>query len=103
MIADLDRGRTWAKSPKDLGGANTQALAVFVDDVDAHCAHARTAGATIAMEPQTRDHGEGYWIDRSYEAIDLEGHHWWFIQRMSRPEVPGRSPEERSLGFKRSR
>ena len=55
---------------------------VFVDDVDAHCERARAAGATIASEPSTTDHGEGYWVDRSYEAIDLEGHHWWFMQRL---------------------
>jgi uncharacterized glyoxalase superfamily protein PhnB len=69
------------KSPQSLGGV-TQALAVHVEDVDAHCEHARAAGATIAMEPKTDDYGEDYWADRSYRAVDLEGHHWWFIQRL---------------------
>ena len=73
---------THRKSPRSVGGANTQAMMVFVDDVDAHCAHAREAGATIVSEPQTNDYGEGYWTDRSYEAEDLEGHHWWFCQRL---------------------
>jgi len=82
MLGDVERGRTWRKSPKELGGANTQTLALFVDDVDAHCARARAAGATIASEPQTMDYGDGYWVDRSYEAIDLEGHHWYFLQRI---------------------
>src|SRR5687768_10430084 len=29
------------QSPQALNGANTQVLCVFVDDVDAHCEHAR--------------------------------------------------------------
>ena len=70
------------KSPRALGGANTQALAVFVDDVDAHCARARAAGASIVEPPTTQDHGEGYWADRTYRAVDLEGHTWWFMQRV---------------------
>jgi uncharacterized glyoxalase superfamily protein PhnB len=69
-------------SPKAAGGVNTQRLCVFVDDADAHCEHARAAGATIAAEPKTEDHGEDYWADRTYEAVDLEGHHWFFIQRV---------------------
>lgn len=73
--------RDWYKSPKLLGGCS-QALCAFVDDVDAHCERARKAGATIASEPKTTDYGDGYWIDRSYEAVDLEGHHWWFMQRL---------------------
>jgi uncharacterized glyoxalase superfamily protein PhnB len=74
--------RPWSKSPQQLGGANTQALCVYVDDVDAHCERARAAGATIASEPKTTDYGDDYWADRSYEVLDLEGHHWWFMQRM---------------------
>ncbi len=69
-------------SPRAVGNKNTQALAVFVDDADAHCQHARAAGAVIFREPATDDYGEEYWADRSYGAIDLEGHHWWFIQRI---------------------
>ena len=23
-----------------------------------------------------------YWRDRTCEARDLEGHHWWFMQRL---------------------
>lgn len=70
------------KSPRGVGGANTQALAVFVDDADAHCAKARAAGATIVEPPTTHDYGEGYWADRTYRALDLEGHTWWFMQRV---------------------
>jgi uncharacterized glyoxalase superfamily protein PhnB len=69
-------------SPREVGGKNTQSLMAYVDDVDAHCARARAAGATIAIEPATTDYGPEYWADRGYEAVDPEGHRWWFIQRM---------------------
>ena len=80
--AGLTPERPFCKSPRGRGGANTQALCVFVDDADAHCDHARQAGATINAEPATQDYGEDYWADRSYEAVDLEGHHCWFMQRV---------------------
>ncbi|MFT3695113.1 MAG: VOC family protein [Kofleriaceae bacterium] len=84
MVGDEspEKDRSWAKSPKELGGANTQNCCFFIDDVDAHCAIAREHGAIIAKEPTTTDYGDDYWSDRSYEAIDHEGHHWWFMQRM---------------------
>jgi uncharacterized glyoxalase superfamily protein PhnB len=74
------------RSPGQLGGANTQCLMLYVDDVEAHCAAARAAGATIHAEPKTSDYGEDYWSDRSYECEDLEGHHWWFCQRLRSPK-----------------
>ncbi len=74
--------REWMASPRQTSGKNTQALCIFVDDADAHCAHARAAGATIVLEPVTSDYGEEYWADRSYLARDPEGHHWWFMQRV---------------------
>jgi uncharacterized glyoxalase superfamily protein PhnB len=77
---------THRKSPRRLGGANTQSMMVYVDDAEAHCARARAAGATIAQEPETHDYGEEYWTDRIYEAVDLEGHHWWFTQRLRDPK-----------------
>ena len=70
------------KSPRLAGGANTQNMFAYVDDVEAHCARARAAGAKIVTEPRTSDYGEGYWIDRSYEAEDPGGHRWWFGQRL---------------------
>jgi len=69
-------------SPRALAQRNTQSLCVQVDDVDVHCERARTSGATIYSDPATTDHGEKYWTDRSYGARDLEGHMWWFIQRL---------------------
>lgn len=70
------------KSPKSLGGANTQSLCLYVDDVDAHYQQARASGAIIADEPTTIDYGPDYWADRNYRAVDPEGHHWWFMQRL---------------------
>jgi uncharacterized glyoxalase superfamily protein PhnB len=45
----------------------------YVDDLDAHFAHAQAAGATIVSEIEQR----GY---RAYTAEDLEGRHWTFAQ-----------------------
>lgn len=68
-------------SPRAAGG-NTQGLMVYVDDVDAHCEQARRHGARIVHEPQVHDYGEDYWADKSYGALDPEGHLWWFTQRL---------------------
>jgi uncharacterized glyoxalase superfamily protein PhnB len=75
-------------SPRELGGRVTSSLALYVDDVDAHCATARAAGATICHEPTTTDYGADYWTDRSYAALDCEGHVWWFMQRLGTGGVP---------------
>ena len=45
----------------------------YVDDLDAHFAQAKAAGATIVSEI----HQHGY---RAYTAEDLEGHRWTFAQ-----------------------
>jgi uncharacterized glyoxalase superfamily protein PhnB len=66
----------WAKSPASVGGANTQRIHVKIEsDIDAHCARARAAGAKIGMEPADQFYGE-----RTYMAVDPEGHHWTFSQ-----------------------
>ncbi|HYR90342.1 MAG TPA: VOC family protein [Terriglobia bacterium] len=70
------------RSPRALGGANTQALCVYVDEVDAHCGRARAAGAKIMEEPATQDYGEQYPSHRTYRAEDPEGHQWWFMQHI---------------------
>lgn len=70
------------KSPRGVGGANTQIIGVIVDDADAHCTHARAAGARIVEPPTTKDYGDDYWTDRGYRAEDLEGHTWWFWHRV---------------------
>ncbi len=71
-------------SPLTAAG-NTQSLMLYVDDVDAHCATARAHGAKIVDEPAVHDYGEDYWSDRSYGAVDPEGHMWWFTQRLRGP------------------
>lgn len=76
-------------SPRQTGGLCTGALALFVDDVDAHCERARLAGAAIEDEPTTHDYGEAYWADRTYRCTDLEGHQWWFMQRVRGPGAVG--------------
>ena len=70
------------KSPLSANRANTQMLTIYVDDVDAHCERAKSAGATIVDEPTVHDYGDDHWADRSYGAIDPEGHLWWFSQRL---------------------
>ena len=83
-------GNEWSadhNSPKAVGGKNTQTVHVQLtegDDIDAHCARARNAGADILQEPETQFYG-----DRTYRARDPEGHIWTFgvtIQRMTPAE-----------------
>lgn len=75
----------WAalsSSPKSIGGKMTATLCFFVDDCDAHHAVAVANGAKVVREPTTTDYGDDYWTDRSYGAMDPEGHLWWFMQRI---------------------
>ena len=83
-------GNEWSeahKSPRSIGGSNTQSVHVQLapgDDIDAHCACARAAGATILMEPATEFYG-----DRVYRARDPEGHIWTFgvtVERLTPAE-----------------
>lgn len=68
----------WARSPAAVGGANTQTIHVaLTGDLDGHCARARNAGATIAAEPADQFYG-----DRTYRAVDLEGHVWTFSEHI---------------------
>jgi uncharacterized glyoxalase superfamily protein PhnB len=60
-------------SRRGEGDAVTHVPWVFVDDLDAHLAHARSRGATIVADI----YQHGY---RAYQAADLEGHHWTFAQ-----------------------
>lgn len=64
------------ESPATLGGA-TQMVIVYVDDVDGHYARAREAGARIVIELRDQP-----WGDRRYEALDLEGHRWYFAEHV---------------------
>lgn len=70
------QGAHGAISPKSAGIAS-QYISVYVDDIDAHYERALAAGAQIGRGP--RDHARDY---RAYEALDLEGHRWRFVQWM---------------------
>jgi uncharacterized glyoxalase superfamily protein PhnB len=74
--------RRFKQSPASLGGANTQSLMVYVEDVAAHHATAVAAGARIVRSLQVEDYGDDYWADRGYGCEDLEGHTWYFAQRL---------------------
>ena len=80
-------GTEWSddhKSPRSVDGKNTQSVHVQLaqgEDIDAHCEHARAAGASIIAGPQTQFYG-----DRTYRAKDPEGHIWTFgvtVQKMT--------------------
>lgn len=83
MVSGPREEARWVlKSPRQVGGANTQTLMVYVDDLEAHHARARAAGATITDPISLHDYGEAYWADRSYGCRDPEGHAWWFSERV---------------------
>ena len=63
------------RNPKNLGQL-TSSLYVYVDDVDAHCARAREAGAELLETPADQPYG-----DRRYGVRDPEGQHWYFASR----------------------
>ena len=74
-------GGEWAehiKSPASIGGWNTQTIHVqLTEDIDAHCARAKNAGADIVAEPEDQFYG-----DRTYRCKDPEGHMWTFGQTL---------------------
>jgi uncharacterized glyoxalase superfamily protein PhnB len=61
------------------GGVESQYISVYIDDIDAHYQRALAAGAQIATA--LREHVSGR-THRAYEALDLEGHRWRFVQLM---------------------
>jgi uncharacterized glyoxalase superfamily protein PhnB len=68
----------WIRSPASVGAVNTQTIHVQLPGaLDEHCARARAAGAVIAAEPEDQFYG-----DRTYRAVDLEGHCWTFGTRV---------------------
>ena len=84
---------SWAKSPTGAGGSNTQRVHVRLSKgIDEHCEQARQAGAKIVMEPGTQFYG-----DRTYMAVDPEGHHWTFFQRVKEVSL---AEMEQATGFK---
>jgi uncharacterized glyoxalase superfamily protein PhnB len=59
-------------------GEVTHAVMVRVEDVNAHCEHARAHGARILMEPADFEYGE-----RQYTAEDPAGHQWTFSETLA--------------------
>ena len=85
--------KEWCKSPASANGANTQRIHVAVErDIDKHCERARAAGAVIAMEPADQFYG-----DRTYMAVDPEGHHWTFAQTVANTSI---EEQEKATGLK---
>ena len=68
----LNGARPGSASPAQAG-LSTQSLTVFVDDVDAHFARTKSAGANIVEVLHETSYGE-----RQYGVEDFEGHHWLF-------------------------
>jgi len=89
MVGDVRRSERFRhqRSPTQIEGLNTQNMMVYVDDVEAHCRHARESGAVIVDEPETHDYGDEYWADRGYGCKDIGGHHWWFQERLRNPKA----------------
>ena len=67
MVPDMGHA-----TPQQLAGRHTTVM-VYVDDVDAHHAQAKSAGAKITAELEDKFYG-----DRMYAAEDPEGHMWYF-------------------------
>ena len=83
MVSDAQRPeRPNSRAPTELGGANTQKILVYVDDVDAHFTRALAAGAKIVRQVETHDYGEEYWTDRGYSCTDVGEHEWYFAERV---------------------
>lgn len=66
---ECEQARRWLEPPHVVDG-----VLVYVSDVDAHHERARAAGATVLAGPTDEPYG------RFYNAADLEGHRWMFMQ-----------------------
>jgi uncharacterized glyoxalase superfamily protein PhnB len=66
---ECDQARRWLDNPYAVDG-----VLVHVEDLDAHLAQARAAGAEILRGPEDQPFG------RLYTAADPEGHRWMFVQ-----------------------
>jgi uncharacterized glyoxalase superfamily protein PhnB len=89
-------GTEWSddhRSPASIGGKNSQTVHVHVTgDIDAHCAKARGAGARILQDPEDQFYG-----DRTYRAVDPEGHIWTFAATAT---FVSREDAEKASGLK---
>jgi uncharacterized glyoxalase superfamily protein PhnB len=85
MLGQTGKGLRMVKSAGSMDALHS-GVYVYVDDVDAHCAHARAAGAQVLLEP-----ADQHWGDRMYCAVDPEGQ--WLKRRT--PQTLRRSRLER--------
>ena len=83
------------RSPADLP-ARHAGIWCYVDDADAHCAHARAAGATIVREPCDQFYGV-----REYTARDLEGQEWFFATPLPSTAPARRGPTKKKAAKKK--
>jgi uncharacterized glyoxalase superfamily protein PhnB len=90
--AQMRAGNAWImlnesrhKTPKELG-FGTQSLTLFIEDVEGHFEHAKSAGVIMVEDPHETEYGE-----LQYGAEDLDGHHWLFSRhaRDAHPEQWG--------------
>jgi uncharacterized glyoxalase superfamily protein PhnB len=83
-------GGAQMKSPASIGGVGTQFIWITLGDpIDAHHARAAAAGARISQAPADQFYG-----DRTYRALDPEGHVWCFrqsVEQVSTEEMERRS------------
>jgi uncharacterized glyoxalase superfamily protein PhnB len=61
------------RQPDEVGGAETQSCYLAVDDIDAHYANAKAAGAQFVLDLKAYDNG-----GRGFSCRDPEGHIWNF-------------------------
>jgi uncharacterized glyoxalase superfamily protein PhnB len=89
-------GTEWSekhRSPARLDGQNTQTTHLYLQEsVDDHCARAEAAGAVILARPETQFYG-----DRTYRAVDPEGHIWTFAETVKAVDS---ADWDKEMGFK---
>ncbi len=89
-------GSEWSashRSPKSIGGVNTQAIHIHIEtDLDAHFARATAAGGEVFAKPETQFYG-----DRTYRVRDPEGHIWTVAQTV---KAVTREEAEAATGLK---
>src|SRR5271154_303620 len=79
--AQMNAGHAWimlkrasheGATPRQLG-FGTQSLTLFIEEIEAHFQHAKSAGVTLLEDLHETVYGE-----LQYGAEDLDGHHWLF-------------------------
>ena len=92
MVGHADEEVHQISSPRSVGKTTVQMM-VYVDDIDAHYAHAVANGADISMSIEDAFYGE-----RRFEATDLEGHRWHFGESFEHVRARGGTVAEEPVG-----